>query len=107
MPVLLQNSGADRLEIGFKPFLPPGVTDWADEDGATPSYNNVGGNPDQWYDLPIRYLQELYPAEDMLTEALGIQRAHMGYLCCTDISEPCRMKHIKVIIRSTRKWRML
>ncbi|WP_132381951.1 hypothetical protein [Muricomes intestini] len=48
--MLLQNCGADRLEIGFKPFLPPGVTDWADEDGATPSYNNVGGNPDQWYD---------------------------------------------------------
>ena len=77
VPVLLQNSGADRLEIGFKPFLPPGVTDWADEDGATPSYNNVGGNPDQWYDLPIRYLQELYPAEDMLTEALGIQRENI------------------------------
>lgn len=77
VPFLLQNGRTDRLEIGFKPFLPQGVTDWADEDGATPSYNNLGGNPDQWYDLPIRYLQELYPAEDMLADGLGIQRENI------------------------------
>ncbi|CUX29444.1 M14 family metallopeptidase [Clostridium sp. C105KSO13] len=79
VPVLLQKGGADRLEIGFKPFLPQGVTDWADEDGATPSYNNVGGDPEQWYDLAIRYLQELYPAEDMLAEALGIPRENIMF----------------------------
>ena len=63
-----------RVEIAFKPFLKPGETEWQDEDGATPSYTNVGGNgdPDRWYDLPIRYLQELYPVEDILTESLGI-----------------------------------
>lgn len=63
-----------RVEIAFKPFLKPGETEWKDEDGATPSYTNVGGNgdPDRWYDLPIRYLQELYPIEDVLTGALGI-----------------------------------
>lgn len=63
-----------RVEIAFKPFLKPGETEWHDEDGATPSYTNVGGNgdPDRWYDLPIRYLQELYPVEDILVEGLGI-----------------------------------
>lgn len=71
-----------RVEVGFKPFLPPGMTDWEDEDGTTPSYNNLGGNPDQWYDLPIRYLQELYPLEDMLVEHLGVERENVHFYAC-------------------------
>lgn len=69
-----QRKKISRVEIAFKPFLKPGETEWQDEDGATPSYTNVGGNgdPERWYDLPIRYLQELYPVEDILTESLGI-----------------------------------
>lgn len=70
----LRGNQVQTVEIAFRPFLPEGVTDWADEDGATPSYNNLGGDPDKWYDLPIRYLQELYPAEDMIAEALDIPR---------------------------------
>jgi hypothetical protein len=79
VPSLLKKSQAARLEIAFKPFLPEGVTEWTDEDGATPSYNNVGGNPKQWYDLPIRYLQELYPAEDMLCDRLGMDREKITF----------------------------
>lgn len=82
VPALLQKGRVCRIEIGFKPFLPPGVTDWADEDGATPSYNNLGGNPGQWYDLPIRYLQELYPVEDVLTEKLGVGREDIHFYAC-------------------------
>lgn len=79
VPTLLTKSKISRLEIAFKPFLPEGVTEWSDEDGATPSYNNVGGNPKQWYDLPIRYLQELYPAEDMLCDRLGVDRENVKF----------------------------
>lgn len=63
----------EKIEILFKPFLPEGETRWLDENGATPSYHNLkADDPDKWYDLPIRYLQELYPIQDMLTEKLGI-----------------------------------
>lgn len=63
------------IEIAFRPFLPEGASEWLDEDGATPSYNNVKENdPDKWYDLPIRYLQELYPVEDLIAECLGVDR---------------------------------
>lgn len=79
VPKLLQDKAIDRIEIGFKPFLPEGVTEWADEDGATPSYNNVGVDPDKWYDLPIRYLQELYPVEDMLAEQLHMERENISF----------------------------
>lgn len=71
-----------KVKIAFKPFLKPGETDWKDEDGATPSYTNVGGNgdPDRWYDLPIRYLQELYPVEDQIVNRLGIEADDVEFI---------------------------
>lgn len=71
----------DEIEIYFKPFLPEGQTEWLDENGATPSYHNLqADNPDKWYDLPIRYLQELYPIEDVLVKRLGIERTDVKFL---------------------------
>ena len=71
----MKEAQADQVEIYFKPFLPEGQTDWLDENGATPSYHNLNADtPDKWYDLPIRYLQELYPVEDILVKELGIER---------------------------------
>ena len=68
----LAGRNVGKFEIFFKPFLAPGETTWKDEDGAIPNYNNVGGNPDHWYDMPIRFLQELYPVEDAIVAATGI-----------------------------------
>lgn len=77
----VKDSAPEKVEIYFKPFLPEGQTEWLDENGATPSYNNLNAdNPDKWYDLPIRYLQELYPIEDVLTEKLGIAREQVVFL---------------------------
>lgn len=71
----------DKVEIYFKAFLPEGETEWQDENGATPSYHNLqADNPDKWYDLPIRYLQELYPIEDVLVKELGIEREAVVFL---------------------------
>lgn len=84
----------DRVEIYFKPFLPEGQTEWLDENGATPSYHNLkADDPDKWYDLPIRYLQELYPIEDRIVEALGIGRDDVRFLPYNgdeDITYLCR-----------------
>lgn len=79
VPQIIKGGKAVRVDVKFKPFLPEGVTEWTDEDGATPSYHNVGNNPDKWYDLPIRYLQELYPAEDMLAEKLQMNRERIAF----------------------------
>lgn len=71
----LEGKKIQKIEIGFKPFLPEGVTEWLDEDGAVPSYNNLDmGDPNKWLDLPIRYLQELYPVDDLISNKLEIQR---------------------------------
>ncbi|XCP84132.1 hypothetical protein ABXS75_13780 [Roseburia hominis] len=76
-----REAGSERIEIYFKPFLPEGQTEWVDENGATPSYHNVKANdPDKWYDLPIRYLQELYPIEDILVRELHIAREQVVFL---------------------------
>lgn len=85
----------DKVEIYFKPFLPEGQTEWLDEDGATPSYHNLSAsNPDKWYDLPIRYLQELYPIEDVLVRELGVEREAVvfrPYEGDEDITYLCRV----------------
>lgn len=65
----------EKFEIYFKPFLPQDVTDWSDENGATPNRTRgLENNPDKWFDLPIRYLQELYPIDDIISQQLNIPR---------------------------------
>ena len=68
------------VTVAFRPFLPEGQKEWKDENGATPSYNNAGaGDENQWFDLPIRWLQELYPAEDILCEELQIAKEKITF----------------------------
>lgn len=76
----LAGKNIKKIKISFKPFLPEGVTEWAEEYGATPSYHNVDTNsPDKWFDLPIRYLQELYPVDDIIAEKLQIHRERVEF----------------------------
>lgn len=71
----LAGKKTEKIKIFFKPFLPEGVTEWVEEYGAMPSYNTVNANgPGKWFDIPIRYLQELYPVDDIIAEKLHIQR---------------------------------
>jgi len=71
----LEKEKVQKIEIAFNPFLPEGVTEWQDEDGATPTYHNLDlNNPDKWFDIPIRYLQELYPIDDIISKKLEIDR---------------------------------
>ncbi len=74
LPSLAEKEPA-RVEISFTPFLPEGAQETDEENGALPSYNNIGaGDPEAWYDLAIRPLQELYPIRDEIERALGIAR---------------------------------
>lgn len=107
LPVM-KEAQADQVEIYFKPFLPEGQTDWLDENGATPSYHNLNADtPDKWYDLPIRYLQELYPVEDILVKELGIERDKVifkAYEGEEDITYLCKgIKDEKVCCEDTYK----
>ncbi len=70
----LAGKGVARMTVQFKPFLKPGVTDWGDVDGASPSYKTDTGDPGRWFDLPIRWLQELFPVDDLIAPMLGISR---------------------------------
>ncbi len=72
IPELKKITDLQTIEIYFKPFLPQGVTEWKDEDGAVPSYSNIDKDPERWYDMPIRYLQELYPIEDVIAKETGV-----------------------------------
>lgn len=77
----LKGKSIQKIEIAFKPFLPQGVTKWLDEDGATPSYESLeADDPDKWYDIPIRYMQELYPVDDVIAERLKINREQITFV---------------------------
>ena len=78
-PAIKEN--INGVEIAFKAFLPKGEEEWIDEDGATPSYDNVAGeDSNKWLDIPIRYLQELYPIDDMIARELEIPRNMIKFL---------------------------
>lgn len=91
----VKGSNVDKVEIYFKPFLPEGQTDWLDENGATPKrVRLVEDTPDKWFDLPIRYLQELYPIEDVIVRELGIERDQIVFLAYEgeeDITYLCKV----------------
>lgn len=55
--------------------------DISDEAGAVPSYSNQGaGDENKFLDLPIRYLQELYPIDDILAKELSINRDKIKFI---------------------------
>ncbi len=65
----------DKIKIKFNSFLPPGEEGWTDEAASTPKYNMTpDGGADHWNDLPIRYLQELHPVDDLIEKELGLSR---------------------------------
>lgn len=78
IPYINNNINTDTIEkivINFKPFLPEGITEWSDEDGATPKLDAERENDEgKWFDLPIRFLQELYPIDDIIARELKIDR---------------------------------
>lgn len=80
IPDIKKLNGIQRLRIAFKQFLPEGVEEWNDENGATPSYDNTHKDPNRWFDLPIRYLQELYPIEDVLIENLSLELGQIEFV---------------------------
>lgn len=70
-----------KIDIEFKAFLPEGETQWLDENGAMPTYNiSSKDTPNKWFDLPLRYLQELYPVDDILSSKLNINRDDIKFL---------------------------
>lgn len=78
----LRVSNDDTITVHFAPFLAPGVETWQVEGGAVPSYNLTKGDPNAWMDLPIRFLQELYPADDILAQGLRISKDRIIF--CAD-----------------------
>lgn len=75
----LKAAGADRVNIGWTPFMREG-DEWTSEAGAVPTYTNVGlDDPEKWYDLPIRFLQELYPVDEVVARELGITKDDVDF----------------------------
>lgn len=76
----LKGTDIDKLRIGFRSFLPEGETEWKDENGTTPKITSErNDDPDKWFDLPVRLLQELYPIDDIISQKLGLPRENIEF----------------------------
>lgn len=81
----LKQQKIKSIAIGFRPFLPGGETIWHDENGSVPTYSLIrDGNSSKWLDLPIRFLQELYPIDDILADELSISRKNITFYALED-----------------------
>ncbi|MCI6275985.1 MAG: M14 family metallopeptidase [Clostridium sp.] len=70
----------EAIDIKFKPFLPEGQDTWSDEDGAIPNINaSREDNPDKWFDLPIRRVQELFPVDDLISQEINLERDKINF----------------------------
>lgn len=68
-----------EILIRFKRFLREGKDDWGSIEGALPSYDSYNGDDEKWFDLPIRWLQEIYPVDDLLAKELNIDREKIRF----------------------------
>ena len=77
----LKDLEVGQITIAFNSFLPPGEDSWTDESASTPKYNmSADGGADHWNDLPIRFLQELYPVDDLIEMTLGLERDKVNFV---------------------------
>jgi len=75
-----------NIDIFFKPCLADENKEWSmKEASALPSYHNYGTDDEHnWYDMPIRFLQELYPIDDIIQSELNISKNHIEFKKKTD-----------------------
>ena len=72
----LRGLDAARIIIRYRPFAYRGIPDWSAHEGDIPPFDIKDKN---WLDLPIRFFNELYPADDLLAQALGIHRDQITF----------------------------
>lgn len=79
-PKLKSLKSLDHVVILFKAYLPSGKTEFLEEDGATPKITSErADDPNHWFDMPIRPLQELYPIDDTLASNLSVERSKISF----------------------------
>ena len=65
----------DEIVIKFKPFLKEGKDTWDDDDGSVPKISGAyADDENKWFDLPVRWIQELYPVDDLMAKELNFKR---------------------------------
>lgn len=105
IPELKSTQIPDKILIKFKPFLPEGTTEWFDENGSQPTTNvKLEDDENRWFDLPIRFLQELYPVDDIIAAELNIDRNAIEFKdddSLTDTYEIICYKNEKEIYKDT------
>ena len=82
MPALKESGWSERVaavEIRF-PYLLNERGDDTFEDESTPNYGRHRDDPLKFFDIPTRWLQELFPVDELLQEKLSIPTAQVAFI---------------------------
>ncbi|WP_278564931.1 hypothetical protein [Emergencia timonensis] len=82
LPALKESGWSERVaavEIRF-PYLLNERGDDTFEDESTPNYGRHRDDPLKFFDIPTRWLQELFPVDELLQEKLSIPTAQVAFI---------------------------
>lgn len=77
----LKNAGkkVTKIDIAFRYFVNERGDD-SFEDESIPNYGRHEDKPYKWFDIPIRWLQELFPVDEIIARELGISRDEVNFI---------------------------
>lgn len=96
LPGLLTSGNEEKVEsveIRF-PYLLNERGDDTFENESTPNYGVHQDNPLKYFDIPTRWLQELFPADEILAEGLGISRDKIAFIRDDEIGHTYRIEFL-------------
>lgn len=78
----LRKNKLSRIDIDYTPCIADDNVEYSNEEAsALPSYHNYGtGEQASWYDMPIRFLQELYPIDDVIEKELNLDKSKVNFI---------------------------
>ncbi len=83
----IKEKNIEEILIKFNPFLQHGQKFQDVEEGSVPSYSIKEGDSQRFLDMPIRFLQELYPIDDIIEKTLGLDRDKVCFSMNEDVED--------------------
>ncbi|MCD2491158.1 M14 family metallopeptidase [Lacrimispora sp. NSJ-141] len=91
LPRLKMLGDIKRIEIDFSYFVNElGEEEFEDE--SAPNYGEHQDKPHKWFDIPTRWLQELFPVDEVLADGLSISTDAVAFRRADDLGHTYRIR---------------
>lgn len=90
VPQLKGVSEVKKIKIYFQYFMNEDG-DEIFEDESEPNYGVHQDKPQKWFDIPTRWLQEIFPVDEVFERDLGIEREQIDFIRCDNQEQVYRI----------------